>query len=149
MVAGVWLPIVAGPDRTQMERVDRFADEGSGRMSYVDGFVLAVPKKNLSDYRRLAKQAGKIWREHGALEYVECVGDDLDVKFGVPFTRAVKIKPGETVVFSWITYKSKAHRDRVNAKVMKDQRLTDMVTNPMPFDMKRMVCGGFKVLVKA
>jgi uncharacterized protein YbaA (DUF1428 family) len=118
-------------------------------MNYVDGFVLAVPKKNLPDYRRLAKQAGKIWREHGALEYVECVGDDLDVKFGVPFTRAVKIKPGETVVFSWITYKSKAHRDRVNAKVMKDQRLNDMVKKPMPFDMKRMVCGGFKFLVKA
>ncbi len=117
-------------------------------MSYVDGFVLPVPKKNLPVYRRIAKKAGKIWREHGALEYRECVGDDLDVKMGIPFPRNVRLKRGETVVFSWIKYKSRAHRDRVNAKVMKDPRLTlDM--KKMPFDFKRMVYGGFRTLVEA
>jgi uncharacterized protein YbaA (DUF1428 family) len=96
----------------------------------------------------MAQKAGKVWREYGALEYRECAGDDLDVKFGVPFTRMIKLKPGETVVFSWIVYKSRAHRDQVNAKVMKDPRLTKM-TNSMPFDCKRMVYGGFKILVDA
>jgi uncharacterized protein YbaA (DUF1428 family) len=115
-------------------------------MSYVDGFVLPVPKKNLQAYRRIARKAGKIWREHGALEYRECVGDDLNSKVGVPFPRSIKLKAGETVVFSWIVYKSKAHRDRVNAKVMKDPRLK-MEQEEMPFDYKRMVYGGFKVLV--
>ena len=115
---------------------------------YVDGFVLPVPKKNLAVYRRISQKAGKIWREHGALEYRECVGDDLKVKFGVPFTRNAKAKPGETVFFSWIVYKSRAHRDRVNAKVMKDPRLAEMMNgSAMPFDVKRMVYGGFKVLV--
>jgi uncharacterized protein YbaA (DUF1428 family) len=119
-------------------------------MRYVDGFVLTVPKKNLAAYRRMAKKAGTIWREHGALEYRECVGDDLKVKFGVPFPRLTKAKPAETVVFSWIVYKSRAHRDRVNAKVMKDSRITDMCDpNSMPFDVKRMAWGGFKVLVDA
>ena len=113
---------------------------------YVDGFVLPVPKKKLDAYRRIAQKAGKIWKEHGALEYLECVGDDLKVKFGRPFTRAVKPKAGETVVFSWIVYKSRAHRDRVNAKVMKDPRLK-MDGKSMPFDIKRMVYGGFTVLV--
>ena len=119
-------------------------------MAYVDGFVLPVPEKNLDAYRRMARKAGKIWREHGALEYRECVGDDLDVKMGTPFTKGIKLKPGETVVFAWITYKSRAHRDRVNAKVMKDPRLTGS-TDPkaMPFDVKRMIYGGFKVLVEA
>ena len=93
---------------------------------YVDGFVLPVPKKNIDAYRRMAQKAGKIWREHGALEFRECVGDDMDVKFGVPFPRGIKVKAGETVVFSWIAYKSKTHRDRVNAKVMKDPRMTKM-----------------------
>jgi uncharacterized protein YbaA (DUF1428 family) len=117
-------------------------------MSYVDGFVLTVPKKNLAAYCRMAKKSGKIWREHGALEYRECVGDDLKVKFGVPFPRLAKAKPGETVVFSWIVYKSREHRDRVNAKVMKDPRLAGMCdSKSMPFDMKRMAYGGFKVLV--
>lgn len=117
-------------------------------MRYVDGFVLPVPKKNLPAYRRMAQKAGKIWREHGALEFRECVGDDLDVKMGVSFPRTIKLKPGETVVFSWITYKSRAHRDRVNAKVMKDPRLTEsMDSKSMPFDIKRMVYGGFTVLV--
>ena len=115
-------------------------------MAYVDGFVLPVPKKNLPAYRRMAQQAGKLWREHGALEYRECAGDDLDVKFGVPFPKMIKLKPGETVVFAWIVYKSRAHRDRVNAKVMKDPRMAAMAPKSMPFDVRRMVYGGFKVL---
>jgi uncharacterized protein YbaA (DUF1428 family) len=117
-------------------------------MRYVDGFVLPVPKKNLKAYRRMAQKAGKIWREHGALDYKECAGDDLNVKLGMPFARMIKLKPSETVVFAWISYKSRAHRDRVNAKVMKDPRLANMGDpKDMPFDMKRMVYGGFKVLV--
>jgi uncharacterized protein YbaA (DUF1428 family) len=115
---------------------------------YVDGFVLPVPKKNLNAYRRMAQTAGKIWREHGALEFRECVGDDLNVKMGLPFPRAIKTKPSETVVFSWIVYKSRAHRDRVNAKVMKDPRLAKM-PKTMPFDVKRMLYGGFKTIVEA
>ena len=119
-------------------------------MSYVDGFVLAVPKKNLRIYRRIAQKASTVWRDHGALEYRECVGDDLAVKVGVPFPKQMKVKPGETVVFAWIMYKSRAHRDRVNAKVMKDPRLAEMCDpKAMPFDCKRMVYGGFKVLVDA
>ena len=96
-------------------------------MKYVDGFVLPVPKKNLEAYRRMAQKAGKIWREHGALDYKECVGDDLNVKMGVPFPKQMKLKPGETVVFAYIVYKSRAHRDKVNAKVMKDPRLAAML----------------------
>jgi uncharacterized protein YbaA (DUF1428 family) len=119
-------------------------------MAYVDGFVLPVPKRNLAAYRTMARKAGKIWREHGAVDYRECVGDDLDVKFGVPFPKSIKIKPGETVVFSWIMYKSRSHRDRVHAKVMKDPRLAKMIDpKAMPFDCKRMLYGGFKVLVSA
>lgn len=119
-------------------------------MAYVDGYVLPLAKKNLPAYRRLAREAGKIWREHGALEFRECVGDDLNVKIGVPFPRRVKLKPGETVVFSWIVFKSRVHRDRVNAKAMKDPYLTGMChSKSMPFDMKRMTYGGFKVLVDA
>jgi uncharacterized protein YbaA (DUF1428 family) len=110
---------------------------------------LPVPKKNLQLYRRLAQKAGKVWREHGALEFRECVGDDLNVKMGVPFTRTVKLKRGETVFFSWIVFKSRAHRDAVNAKVMKDPRIAKMDPKSMPFDSKRMVYGGFKVLVEA
>ena len=117
-------------------------------MPYVDGFVIPVPKKNVQAYRRIALKAGKIWREHGALEFRECVGDDLAVKGMVPFSRRMKLKPGETVSFSWIVFKSRAHRDRVNAKVMKDPRL-DMDPKSMPFDVKRMLYGGFKVLVDA
>lgn len=119
-------------------------------MKYVDGFVLPVPKKNIAAYRRMSKKAGKIWREHGALDYKECLGDDLKIKMGMPFPRQMKLKPGETVVFSYIVYKSKAHRDRVNAKVMKDPRLASMMDmKAMPFDVKRMVYGGFKVIVDA
>jgi len=117
-------------------------------MSYVDGFVIPVPKKKLGAYVQMAQKAGKIWREHGALEYRECVGDDLKSKFGIPFLRSAKVKPGETVVFSWILFKSRGHRDRVNAKVMKDPRVAEMCdSRSMPFDAKRMVYGGFKVLV--
>ena len=119
-------------------------------MRYVDGYVLPVPAKNLDAYRRMAQKAGQIWREHGALEYRECAGDDLDVKWGLPFPKLMKVKPGETVVFAFIAFKSRAHRDRINAKVMKDPRLASMMDpNNMPFDHKRMVYGGFKVIVEA
>jgi uncharacterized protein YbaA (DUF1428 family) len=117
---------------------------------YVDGFVLPVPKKKIEAYRRIAALAAKVWREHGALEYRECVGEDLTVKGGpLPFLRLVKTKPGETVVFSWIVYKSRAHRDRVNAKVMKDPRMNSIDPKDMPVDMKRMAYGGFEVLVES
>jgi uncharacterized protein YbaA (DUF1428 family) len=119
-------------------------------MSYVDGYVLPVPTKNLPAYRRMAQKAGKVWRDHGALQYLECAGDDVNVKWGVPFPRLLKLKPGESVVFAYIVFKSKAHRDRVNAKVMKDPRLANMMDpKDMPFDIKRMVYGGFKVMVDA
>jgi uncharacterized protein YbaA (DUF1428 family) len=118
-------------------------------MRYVDGYVLPVPRKNLGAYRAIARKAGKIWREHGALEFRECAGDDLDVKGMVPFPRTIKLKRGETVMFSWIVFKSRAHRDRVNAKVMSDPRLSGMDPKSMPFDCKRMVYGGFKELVAA
>ena len=120
-------------------------------MAYVDGFVLPVPTKNLQAYRRMSKMAGKLWREHGALEYRECAGDDLEAPFCASFKPTIKLKPDETVVFSWIVFKSRAHRDRVNAKVMKDPRMGDMMKKgeEMPFDVKRMVYGGFKVIVDA
>jgi uncharacterized protein YbaA (DUF1428 family) len=117
---------------------------------YVDGFLLPVPKKNLQAYRRMARAVGKIWREHGALDYKECMGDDLKVKVecGIPFSRVAKAKPDETVFFSYIVYRSRAHRDRVNAKVMKDPRLATMMNDKaMPFDFKRMAHGGFKVVI--
>lgn len=117
-------------------------------MAYVDGFVVPVPKKKLQAYRRMARKGGKIWREHGALEFRECVADDVKWGKRTSFPRSVKLKPGETVMFSWIVYKSRAHRDRVNAKVMKDKRLAAMMDpKAMPFDAKRMIYGGFKVLV--
>ena len=119
-------------------------------MSYVDGFVIPMPKRNVAGYRRMARAAGKVWKDHGAVQYVECLGDDLNIKGVKTFPKQVKPKPGETIVFSWILYKSRTHRDRVNAKVMKDPRITRMMKNKaMPFDMKRMVYGGFKVLVEA
>jgi uncharacterized protein YbaA (DUF1428 family) len=121
-----------------------------GHMPYVDGFVIPIPKKNLAKYRRIARQAGKIWRKHGALEFRECVGDDLDTKdMGISFPRLAKVKPGETVLFSFIVYKSRAHRDRVNAKVMKEPRILKMMADEssMQFDPKRMTYGGFKVIV--
>lgn len=117
-------------------------------MSYVDGFVVPVPEENLKLYRTIAQKAGKIWKEYGALHYVEAVGDDLDVHCGMPFPKAFKVKPGETVFFSFIVYKSRADRDKINAKVMSDPRMKKVMENfPMPFDAKRMVYGGFKSLV--
>lgn len=117
-------------------------------MSYVDGFVLAVPKKNLQAYRSLARKAGKIWKEHGALEYIECVADDVKPGKLVSFPQSVKLKPGETVVFSWVVFKSRAHRDRVNKKIMSDPRLAAMIgPDGVPFDSKRMIYGGFKTMV--
>jgi uncharacterized protein YbaA (DUF1428 family) len=116
-------------------------------MRYVDGFVLAVPKRNTVAYRRLAKKAGKIWKEHGALEYFECAGDDLKHKGVVTFPKQMRLKAGENVFFSFIVYKSRRDRDRVNKKVMKDPRIARMAPSTMPFDMKRMVYGGFKALV--
>jgi uncharacterized protein YbaA (DUF1428 family) len=116
-------------------------------MAYVDGFVVPVPRKNLAAYKRLAAEAGKVWIDHGALEYRECVGEDLDVKMGRPFPKQLRLKRGETVCFSWIVYSSRAHRDRVNAKVMKDPRMASMPP-AMPFDVKRMLYGGFSVLVE-
>lgn len=119
-------------------------------MAYVDGFLLIVPTDNVEDYRKLSKKAGKVWRDHGALEYRECVGDDLDVPFGRPFPKLLKLKPNETAVFSWIVYKSRAQRDKINAAVMKDPRLAhSMDPKKMPFDVKRMSMGGFTVLVDA
>lgn len=118
-------------------------------MKYVDGFVLAVPKKNLAAYRKMSAAAGKVWRKYGALQYVEAAGDDLDVKFGVSFKTLVKPKRGETIVFSWIVYKSRAHRDKVNAKVMSDPEIKKAIEKgPMPFDVKRMAYGGFEFLVE-
>ena len=117
---------------------------------YVDGFVLPVPKKNLRAYRRMAQKAGKVWRDHGALEFRECVADDVKVGKWTSFPRSVKRKPSETVVFAYIVYKSRAHRDSVNAKAMKDKRLAEMMQpGAMPFDGKRMIYGGFKVMVDA
>jgi uncharacterized protein YbaA (DUF1428 family) len=114
---------------------------------YVDGFVVPVPKRKLDTYRRTARKAGKIWREYGALEYRECVADDVEMGKLTSFPRSVKVKRGETVVFSWIVYKSRAHRDRVNAKVMKDPRIAEMDPKDMPVEMKRMIWGGFEVIV--
>ena len=117
-------------------------------MKYVDGYVLPVPKKNLIAYQRMAQKAGKIWIEYGALQFCECVGDDLSVKMAKPFPQMIQVKKGETVVFSWIMFKSRAHRDSVNARVMKDPRLAKMMDmKTMPFDSKRMVYGGFKTVV--
>ena len=118
-------------------------------MPYVDGFVLPLPTKNLDAYRRLAKTAGKVWREHGALAYFECIADDVKPGKWTSFPQSVKLKAGETVVFSWIVYKSRAHRDRVNAKVMKDPRIVpSMDPKALPFDGKRMIYGGFKTFVE-
>ncbi|WP_295557253.1 DUF1428 domain-containing protein [uncultured Hyphomicrobium sp.] len=116
-------------------------------MSYADGFVLAVPEANIAAYKKLSTKAGKIWMEYGALSYVECVADDVPVGKITSFPRSVKLKEGEVVVFSWITYKSRAHRDAVLKKVMADPRLQADMKN-MPFDTKRMIYGGFKVLLE-
>ena len=115
---------------------------------YVDGFVLPVPKRKVAAYRRMAQKAGRVWRDHGALEFRECVADDVKVDKWTSFPRSVKLKRGETVFFSYIVFKSRAHRDRVNAKVMKDPRISSMGgLEDMPFDARRMIYGGFRVLV--
>ena len=119
-------------------------------MPYVDGFVIPVPKRNVASYRRMAQKAGKIWREHGALEFRECIGDDLKVTFGMAFPRLTRAKKGETVFFSYVVYRSRAHRDKVNEKIMKDPRIARMMEGKaMPFDVRRMAYGGFQVLVDA
>ena len=119
-------------------------------MRYVDGFIMAVPKKKLKEYQAMSKKAGKVWREYGALDYLEAAADDVQKGKVTSFPRSVKLKPNETVVFAFITYKSRAHRDRVNAKVMKDPRIANMMDpKDMPFDAKRMIWGGFKSIVEA
>lgn len=117
-------------------------------MRYVDGFVLPVPQKKLQAYCRMARLAGKVWCDHGALEYIECVADDVKPGKLTSFPQSVKLKKGETVVFAYIVYKSRAHRDRVNAKVMKDPRMTPLINaKVLPFDMSRMIVGGFKPMI--
>jgi uncharacterized protein YbaA (DUF1428 family) len=117
-------------------------------MSYIDGFLVPVRKRDLAAYRRMAKRAGKVWREHGALEFRESIADDVSWGKRTSFPRSVKQKSGETVVFSYIVYKSRADRDRVNAKVMKDKRLAKMMDiKSLPFDGKRMIWGGFKTMI--
>jgi len=117
-------------------------------MAYVDGFVLPVPKKKLGAYRRMARKAGRVWMEHGALQFRECVADDVKPGKLASFPQSVKLKPGETVFFSYIVYKSRRDRDRVNKKVMSDKRITgSMNPDSMPFDARRMIYGGFKTLV--
>ena len=116
---------------------------------YIDGFVIPVPRKKMPAYRRMAQKGAKIWRKHGALDYKECVGDDMNVHCGLPFPRGIKTRPGETVVFSFIVYKSRAHRDSVNKKVMADPRISELCDlKNMPFDFKRMLYGGFKAIVE-
>lgn len=116
---------------------------------YVDGYVLPIPKKHVGAYRKMASTASKVWRDHGALEYRECLAEQLDVPFGTSFAKQMKLKPGETVVFAWVVFKSRAHRDGVNGKVMKDPCITKMMTSRMPFDPKRMLYAGFNVIVEA
>jgi len=119
-------------------------------VNYVDGFIVPVPKKKVGAYRSMAKKASKVWRDHGALEFHESVADDVKVGRWTSFPRSVKLKKTETVVFSWIVYKSRAHRDKVLKNVMADKRLAKMM-NPkaMPFDARRMIYGGFKIIVAA
>jgi len=115
-------------------------------MKYVDGYVLPIKKKNLKAYLRMARSGERMWRKAGAIGYMECVGDDLKSKWGTPFPRVMKAKPGETVVFAYVVFKSRAHRDRVNAKVMKAME-KEIMPKEMPFDLKRFAYGGFRVLV--
>lgn len=114
---------------------------------YTDGFVMVIPKKNIAAYRKMSKFAGKIWMEYGALQYKECVSDDLNIKFGLPFSKLAKTKKNEVVVFSWIVYKSKAQRNQINKKVMADKRMEKACIGPMPFDVKKMSYGGFEMIV--
>ena len=117
-------------------------------MAYVDGYVVPVPTKNVEAYRAMSIKCGTIWREHGALQFRECIADDVKPGKLTSFPQSVNLEPEETVIFAWIVYESRAHRDEVNDKVMKDPRMADMM-NPdsMPFDGKRLIYGGFEVLV--
>ena len=116
-------------------------------MSYVDGFLLPIPKRRLAQYWKIARLGRRVWKDHGALDYNEGVGDDLTPQGAVPFGRGLRLKPGETVIFAWIVYRSRAHRDRVNARVMKDPRMNSVDPKSMPFDYRRIVAGGFKTRV--
>jgi uncharacterized protein YbaA (DUF1428 family) len=123
------------------------AAEEDTMTAYVDGYLLPVPRERIEDYRRLALRAGAIWREHGALAYHECIGDDLDVEGMVPFPRLLGIAPDETVVFAWIVFASLAERDRINARVLADPRLAGGAPTSVPFDCRRIAYGGFRTLV--
>lgn len=118
-------------------------------MNYVDGYVLPIPKKAIKAYQKIAKLAGKVWRDHGALDYYECVAEDTRSHGLVSFPQLAGTKKGETVIFAFIIYKSRAHRDKVNAKVMKDPRMNSFDPKDMPFDVKRMTMGGFTAIVQA
>jgi uncharacterized protein YbaA (DUF1428 family) len=117
--------------------------------NYVDGFVIPIPKNKVAAYKKIAAKAAKVWKKYGAIDYFEAVGDDLKNDMGVSFPKMAKTKPNETVIFSWITYKSKAHRNAVNKKVMKDPWVNSFDPSKMPFDHRNMAFGGFKVLVKS
>jgi uncharacterized protein YbaA (DUF1428 family) len=122
-------------------------DAEGGPMAYIDGFVIPVPKDKIEDYRRIATEAARVWREHGALEVHECIGDDVKPGDVTSFPQSVRLEPDEIVFFSWIKYESREARDRVNEKVMNDPRMKDQDPNTMPFDGKRMIFGGFKSFV--
>lgn len=118
-------------------------------MAYVDGFVIPIPKKGVEAYKKLARRASRLWMDHGALEYRECLGDDIATKGMPSFVKTLGLKRSETAIFAWVVYRSKAHRDRVNKKVMADPRMARMMKEAMPFDSQRMMYGGFKVIVEA
>lgn len=132
---------------TQSKTTPKKITKPKFKTAYVDGFIIPVPKNKVNQYRKIAAGACKVWMKYGALNYIEAVGDDLNSKFGLSFPKLVKPKKGETIFFSYITYKSKAHRDSVNKKVMQDPEITASMNKKMPFDSKRMSYGGFKVLV--
>jgi uncharacterized protein YbaA (DUF1428 family) len=140
---------VAIPDGQRQDVNFKPENERISAMSYVDGFVVPVPKKNVKQYLSIAKKAGKVWKDHGALDYCEAIADDVKPGKWTSFPRSVKLKKNETVIFSYILYKSRAHRDRVLKKVMSDPRLDKMMKDPknMPFDGKRMIWGGFKTAI--
>ena len=139
----------AAAGRRPISQMISGAGRNGGSHAYVDGYIVPVPRRKLEAYRRASKKMGKIWREHGALDLRECVADDVKVGKRTSFPRSVKLKPNETVIFSWVVFKTRAHRDRVNAQVMKDPRLAALMDpKAMPFDGKRMIYGGFTTLVE-
>ncbi|MEO8446770.1 MAG: DUF1428 domain-containing protein [bacterium] len=131
-----------------MAKEEIVTKKNQNRGQYVDGYVIPVPKNKVDEYRKLASKAGKIWIEYGALEYRECIGDDLKIKGLVSFIEAAKAKSSETVIFSWIIFKSKKQRNEINAKVMTDPRISNTNMASCPFDFRKMIFGGFKVIVK-